>query len=74
MRELEVICLLILCAFCLWFGVDTFFTFKKEIKRIDNRVEECFQQEKENKEFLEKKARRYESLFEAYTNGIQGEW
>ena len=74
MREVEVSILLILCGFCLWFGVDAFFTFRKEIDKISERVEVCVQKEQENSEYLEKKARQYESLFEAYTKGVQGEW
>ena len=73
-REVEVVILLVLCAFCIWFGTNTFFTFRKEIDRIDRRVEECYVQGKENSEYLERKARQYESLFEAYTKGVQGDW
>lgn len=74
MRELEVAILLILCGFCLWFGVDTFFTFRKEIDKISERVDVCVQKEKENTEYIDRTARQYESLFEAYTKGVQGEW
>ena len=73
-REIEVIILLVLCGFCIWFGTDTFFTFRKEIDRINARVEECYIREKENTEYLETKARQYESLFEAYNKGVQGDW
>lgn len=73
LRNIAVAFIMILCGLCLFYGVSTFCTFRKEIDEIRKEVDVCVQKEKENTEYIERTARQYEQLFWAYTKGVQ-EW
>lgn len=74
LRNIAVAILMMMCGASIFYGVTTFFTFRKEIDEIRSEVDICVQKEKENTEYIERTARQYEQLFWAYTNGIKEDW